>query len=175
MSIRPPAIRLSSSRSARPARRPRRSLRACVGALLLACAALGGGCSSLMHDEQWQSMEAQYEVDFAILWEAVKLTLIEQFSTVEYERANEGILHTGWKEQLNYLAGAGVRERAFVNVRKADKGWAIRVRVEREANREPVRTLDPRYAKWERIDDNAARAQHMVGLVHIKLKAITES
>lgn len=165
---------IDAVRTGRATRRPLPALRFVLGALALAFtfSSVFSGCSSI--DENWQTMDTQYDVDFAIAWEAVKLTLVEQFDTVEYERASEGVIRTGWKQELNYLVGAGVREKAIVNVKKADKGWAIRVRVPREENQEPIRTLDPRYAKWEQIADNAARAQHMVGLIHIKMKAITE-
>ncbi len=142
---------------------------------LLICLLLLCSCNSLIYKEKWESMgEAEYNVDFSILWEGIKLTLIEHFDTVELERSSEGILRTGWKEDLNYLVGQGLREQAHIKVAKGEKGWAVKVRVAREINEEPIYTLDPKRARWAATNDNTGGAQHLVGLIHIKMKVILD-
>ncbi len=149
-----------------------------IAALVLPVAVAAGfvagsvGCSSTA--EQWQAMEAQYQVPFPVMWSAVKLTLVEQFDTIEYERSADGDLRTGWKEDLNYLVGYGLREQAHVQVRKGEKGWRVRVRVTRQENEEPIYTTDSSRARWAEADDNAARALHLVGLIHVKLRRATD-
>lgn len=147
---------------------------ASIVALALPLAVVAGfsGCST--HSAQWQAMDAQYQVPFPVMWSAVKLTLVEQFDTIEYERSADGDLRTGWKEDLNYLVGYGLREQAHVEVRKGDKGWRVRVRVARQENEEPIYTTDASRARWAEADDNAARALHLVGLIHVKLRRATD-
>ncbi len=142
--------------------------------LVVFCLALMPGCRSWMHTEQWQDMEEEYDVEFSILWSAIKLTLVEQFETIEWERSGEGILRTGWDEHLSYLAGQGYREQAHIRVVKGEKGSRIYVRVARETNEEPIYTLESKHARWQNADDNPARAQHLVGLIHMKMASLTE-
>jgi hypothetical protein len=145
-------------------------------ALVLAFAlSAAPACRSWFFGEQWYDMGTEYDVDFSIVWDAVRLTLIDEFKTLEYERSAEGVLVTGWDEQLSYLAGEGFREQAHIRVEKGEKGYRVLVRVKRDVNEEPIYTLESRNARWRPTEDNAARAQHLVGLIHIKLKAVTDS
>jgi len=130
------------------------------------------GCASWAHPAQWQDMDVEYDVGFPILWNAIKLTLIEKFHTIERERSAEGTLVTGWEEELNYLAGQGFREQAHIHAKKGEKGWRVYVRVVRQSNEEPIYTLESKHARWQAADDNESRAQYLVGLIHSKLKAL---
>jgi hypothetical protein len=133
------------------------------------------GCKSWFTSAQWEEMGTEYDVDFAIVWDAVKLTLIDEFGALEFERPAEGLVVTGWQEHLSFMAGQGFREQAHVQVVKGEKGYKVLVRVATETNEEPIHTLDPRYARWEASEDRPGKAQRIVGLVHIRLQAVIDT
>ena len=143
-------------------------------ALVVLGLALMPGCRSLIHADQWFDMDEEYDVEFSVLWGTIKHTLGEKYETIEWERSAEGVLRTGWKEELNYLAGEGYREKAHVKVVKGERGYRVYVRVARESNEEPIYTLESRHARWASADDNSARAQHLVGLIHVRMASIIE-
>lgn len=136
--------------------------------------AVSSGCGSLFDPVQWHDMGTEYDVDLAIVWDAVRLTLMDEFRTIEYERSAQGVLVTGWDEELSYLTGEGIREQAHIQVDKGEKGYKVRVRVRRDRNEEPIYTEVSRNARWRPTQDNSARAQRLVGLIHGKLKAAME-
>ena len=133
------------------------------------------GCKSLFVSEQWEDMGTEYDVEFRFVWDAVKLVLIDEFGSLQYERPDEGLMISGWQERLSFMAGEGVREQAHVRVEKGEKGYKVFVRIATETNEEPIHTLDPRYARWEAADDNPGKAQRIVGLIHIRLKTVIEN
>jgi hypothetical protein len=145
---------------------------------LLVCVALllgpAAGCRSWFYSPDWQHFDAEYDVDFPVLWSAIKLTLIDQFETLEIERAGDGTMTTGWDEHLSMLPGEGVREQAWIRVEKGEKGYKVFVRVKREANDEPIYTMESKHARWQEVADNPAKAQHLVGLIHVKMQALVE-
>jgi hypothetical protein len=134
------------------------------------------GCASWFRKEHWADMDAAYDVDFPIVWDAVKWTLVERFDSLEYERAADGEIRTGWKEHLSFLAGQGYREQAWVKVEKdGEKGYRVKVRVLRDTNEEPVYTTVSKHARWKAADDDEAAANHLVGLIHMKLKSALDT
>jgi hypothetical protein len=133
------------------------------------------GCKSWFVSEQWQDMGTEYDLEFRFIWDAVKLVLIDEFGSLESERPHEGLMVTAWQEHLSFMAGEGTREQAHVYVEKGEKGFKVHVRIATATNEEPIRTLDPRYARWEAGEDNPEKAQRIVGLIHIRLQAIIDT
>lgn len=133
------------------------------------------GCSSWFRKEHWADMDAVYDLEFPIVWNAVKWTLVERFTQLEHERAADGEIRTAWKEHLSFLAGQGFREQAYVKVEKVEGGYRVKVRVLRDTNEEPIYTTVSQNARWSAADDDEAAANHLVGLIHLKLKSAMDT
>jgi len=70
---------------------------------------------------------------------------------------------SGWRTKLAPFSGQGFRERVWVKYSKAGAGGlALKVRVEREVNKNRARPLDPQHADWERASDSVERARFIL-------------
>lgn len=129
---------------------------------LVALTALGAmsGCSS-KPQSQW------VEADMAgpserVLWEVTRLALRESgFPVIQagFDPVTRSA-SSGWRRDMHPFSGEGYRERVVVGYEPGEPGSIrLKVRVQRELNKNISRPLDPEYADWEPAEDDPSRAR----------------
>lgn len=144
-------------------------MKAVSAAIIIVVAA----CSTPQKSE-WIEAQAP-TVSRRILWDVTRMAFErEGFPQVApgFDPVTRTVV-SGWRMELAPFSGQGYRERAWVRYSTTAEGrLGLEVRVQREANKNVARPLDPQYADWEEAPDSAKRARFLLQLIKGSLMSV---
>jgi len=136
-----------------------------VLALLPACSA--------KPDAQWVEAELPGPSQH-VLFEVARLAMRQHDYVVlvnEFDPVTR-TARSGWRLDMHPFSGEGFRERVEVSYAPGQPGSSrvrVRVRVERQVNKNIARPLDPEYADWKPSTDDPARARAVLQTIRSTL------